>query len=153
MAKFDGCNLRTYLNGKVCDERTASAGECYYVQPRGQSKSPIVTKAEMPASRGQRIAWALSFVGESKIATDFNSFMCRYQAYVNEPERENKHTMLMSHNKRYAFVLEIVPHKPNPKPILAWVDDLITYDEIDEMISIFTTHRKLFCPEEFLKLL
>lgn len=153
-ADFDGSTLRTYLNGALTDSRTAAPGECYYIQPTGESKAPKITKAEMPKSRGLRIAWALSFIGERKNAANFDEFMIKYQQYIN---KELTYQCCMftpqSENRKYAIVLEINPENRIPKPILAWIADDITEEELDELIKTFITYRKLFCPIEFLKLL
>lgn len=151
---FDGSTLRTYLNGEETDSRAAAPGECYFIQPNGQKKSPKITKAEFPENRGGRIAWALSFIGEQKNATDFNDFMLKYQQYINK-DLTYQCCMFMSkpENRKYAIVLEILPNGRIPKPILAWISDDINEEELDELITTFVKYRNLFCPIEFLKLL
>lgn len=151
---FDGSNLRTYLNGTQTDSRAATVGECYYIQQNGKNKAPKITKAEMPESRGLRIAWALSFIGTNKNATDFNEFMIKYQNFINK-ELSYQCCMFMSNpeKKKFAIVLEILPDGRLPKPILAWIADDITQEELDELTETLTRYRKLFCPIEFLKLL
>ena len=38
-------------------------------------------------------------------------------------------------------------------PILAWISDDITSDQIDELLERFTKERALFCPTEYLKVI
>lgn len=159
--EFDGTNLRTYLNGELTDSRPASIGESFYIIPSGTKKAPKVTKADLPKTRGARIAWALSFVGENKYATSEKEFWTRYQALNAESLIYN--AVYLLNPGVYALciadrITESVKVKSTPKvkpknPVVAWISDTITSDEIDELLERFSQERKVFCPTEFVKLL
>lgn len=151
---FDGLNLRTYLNGNEADTRKANFGEVYYVQSGGKGKVPKITKAVLPENRGERIAWALSFIGEKKLATSFDDFLIKYQTYVKH-ELTYQTCMFFSNSepKQYAILLEMNPNGRLPKPALAWIDDNISSKEMNNLIETFVKYRDLFCPIDFLKLL
>ena len=159
--EFDDGNLRTYLNGELTDSRPANIGDSFYVIPSGSKKAPKVNKAELPKSRGARIAWALSFVGDNKFATSEKDFWTKYQELHSENLIYN--AVYLLNPGVYALciadrITEPVKVLGKPKvkpknPVVAWISDNITSDELDELIERFTLERKVFCPAEFVKLL
>ena len=159
--EFDGENLRTYLNGELTDSRPAKIGDSFYIIPSGAKKAPKVNQAELPPTRGARIAWALSFVGESKYAATEKDFWFRYQELVSDKLIYN--AIYLLNPGIYALciadrITEPAKIKGTPKvksnnPVIAWISDNIASSEIDELLERFTKERKLFCPEEYVKLL
>lgn len=145
---FDGNELRTYLNDSLTDFQPAKIGECFYVQPHGSKKSPDVTKAKMPETRGRKIAWALSFVGDEKQADSLEEFWSKF----NSGNLSDINGILVKYDD-YAFVLQEEPGKENLKPLLAFVSDTISRSELEKMLFDYQVARKLYCPEEFIYLL
>lgn len=160
-SEFDGVVLRTYLNNELTDSRMASIGDSFFILPCGTKKPPKVTAVELPATRGARIAWALSFVGESKYVNDEKDFWNRYQQISKESVLMN--TIYLTNPGVYALCIadkvsdaKKALSKPKIKlknPILAWISDDITADQIDEMLERFTKERALFCPEKYVKVI
>ena len=72
--RFDGVTLSTHRNGEFVSSIPAQKGDSFYVIAQGMIKQPQITKAELPESYGERIAWALSFIGENKIAKSEEDF-------------------------------------------------------------------------------
>lgn len=159
--EFNGTTLRTYLNGELTDSRSASIGDSFYIIHSGTKKAPKVNKAELPENRGARIAWALSFVGESKYATSEKDFWNRYQELASEKLIYNAIYLLNPGVYAICIADRItesakVQSKPKVKPknpVIAWISDDITSNEIDELLERFTKERNLFCPAEYVKLL
>ena len=159
--EFDGKTLRTYLGNELTDSRPANLGDSFYIIPCGTKKAPKVCMAELPQTRGARIAWALSFVGENKYVANEKDFWIRYQELYSQNLIYN--AIYLLNPGIYALCIAdrvtepIKAHgkaKVKPKnPIVAWISDNITSDELDELIERFTQERKLFCPSEYVKLL
>ena len=83
-ADYDGFTLRVYFHGELSSSHEASIGDCFFVTSNGSKKLPTVVKAELPNSRGAKIAWALSFVGENKYVENGNEFWNRCQKISDE---------------------------------------------------------------------
>ena len=160
-SEFDGKVLRTYLCNELTDSRPAAIGDSFFILPCGTKKAPKVTAVELPATRGARIAWALCFIGESKYVNDEKDFWNRYQQISKESVLMN--TIYLTNPGVYALCIadkvadsKKALSKPKIKlknPILAWISDEITTDQIDEMLERFTKERALFCPEEYVKVI
>lgn len=160
-SEFDGSVLRTYLNGELTDSRTAQIGDSFFILPCGTKKAPKVDAVELPKTRGARIAWALSFVGESKYVSEEKDFWDRYQKISQESELMN--SIYLLNPGVYALCIadrvsdsKKALSKPKIKvknPILAWISDDITNSQIDELLERFTKERALFCPAEYLKVI
>lgn len=161
ISKFDGSVLRTYLNGKLIDSRSAKVGDSFFILPCGATKAPKISAVELPQTRGAKIAWALSFVGEKKFVSEENDFWDRYMQISSEYELNN--TIFLFNSGVYALCIsdKLTVSEKNPfkykvkskNPILAWISDDITSSEIDEMLERFTKERTLFCPVEYLKVI
>lgn len=160
-SEFDGVVLRTYLGNELTDSRAAKIGDSFFVLPCGTKKAPKVNAVELPKNRGARIAWALSFVGESKYANEEKDFWKRYQQISKEFDLMN--SVFLLNPGVYALCIadrvadsKKALSKPKIKlknPILAWISDDITDSQIDELLERFTKERALFCPEEYLKVI
>ena len=160
-SEFNGSVLRTYLNGELTDSRTAQIGDSFFILPCGTKKAPKVDAVELPKTRGARIAWALSFVGESKYVSEEKDFWDRYQKISQESELMN--SIYLLNPGVYALCIadrvsdsKKALSKPKIKvknPILAWISDDITNSQIDELLERFTKERALFCPAEYLKVI
>ena len=160
-SEFDGSTLRTYLGNELTDSRSANIGDSFFILPCGTKKSPTVNAVELPKTRGARIAWALSFVGESKYVNEEKDFWNRYQQITKEFELMNPIYLLNTGVYALCIADRIADSKKalsKPKlkaknPILAWITDDITDSQIDELLEKFTKERSLFCPEEYLKVI
>ena len=160
-SEFDGSVLRTYLNGKLTDSRAAKIGDSFFILPCGQKNAPKVTAVELPKTKGAKIAWALSFVGEGKYVSEEKDFWNRYKQISEEYDLMNPVYLLEP--SVYALCIadrvsdsKKAMSKPKIKaknPILAWISDDITDSQIDEMLEKFKKERALFCPEEYLKVI
>lgn len=160
-SEFDGVVLRTYLGDELTDSRKAKIGDSFFILPCGTKKAPKINAVELPKTRGARIAWALSFVGESKYVSEEKDFWNRYQQISEEFTLMN--SVFLLNPGVYALCIadrvadsKKALSKPKIKvknPILAWISDDITDSEIDEMLERFTKERDLFCPEEYLKVI
>lgn len=160
-SEFDGSILRTYLNGELTDSRTAHVGDSFFILPCGTKKAPKVNAVELPKTKGARIAWALSFVGENKYVSKEKDFWDRYQKISQECELMN--SVYLLNPGVYALCIadrvsdsKKALSKPKIKiknPVLAWISDDITDDQIDELLERFTKERALFCPAEYLKVI
>lgn len=146
-AKFDGKELRTYQNGTLIDLQEAKAGECFYIQANGQKKKPTVTKAILPDTRGKRIAWALSFIGENKLADSYEEFLDK--VLVLE-ENEGSENVFYALSDNYAYGIAMVKSKKTLlKPALAYISDTISAEDFQDLLASYERFRNLFCPEEF----
>ena len=160
-SEFDGTVLRTYLKGTLTDSRAAKIGDSFFILPSGQKNAPKVTAVELPKTRGARIAWALSFVGEGKYVNEEKDFFNRYQQISKEVDLMNPVYLMESGVYALCIADRVADSKKamsKPKikaknPILAWISDDITSLQIDEMLKKFKKERALFCPEEYLKVI
>ena len=160
-SEFDGVVLRTYLGNELTDSRAAKIGDSFFILPCGTKKAPKVNAVELPQTRGAKIAWALSFVGESKYVSEEKNFWSRYQQISKEFDLMN--SVFLTNPGVYALCIadrvadsKKALSKPKIKvknPILAWISDDITDSQIDEMLERFKKERALFCPEEYLKII
>lgn len=160
-SEFDGTVLRTYLCNELTDSQAANIGDSFFILPCGTKKAPKVTAVELPTTRGAKIAWALSFVGESKYVNEEKYFWKRCQEISKEFDLMN--TIYLQNPGVYALCIadriadsKKALSKPKIKvknPILAWISDDITDSQIDELLERFTKERALFCPEEYLKII
>ena len=157
-SEFDGIVLRTYLGDVLTDSRTAKIGDSFFILPCGTKKAPKVEAVELPKNRGAKIAWALSFVGESKYVSEEKDFWNRYQQISKEFELMNSIYLLNPGVYALCIADRVADSKKalsKPKikvknPILAWISNDITDSQIEEMLERFTKERSLFCPKEFL---
>lgn len=145
--KFDGSKLRIYFKGKLIDLQPAMSGECFYIQPRGLKKPPIITKAELPTTRGNKIAWALSFISKNKLASSYNNFLEQYFA-LEDTEGPDNIVHALSENFTYAIAFAKTD-KSLLKPVLAYVSDTISETDLKELLSVYKSFRPIFCPEDF----
>lgn len=151
--EFTGTKLQTLFKGSLVESIDAVPGECYYVQPHGQTKYPTITKAEMPKTRGKKIVWALDFVQAKKHAESYEDFMERYEEVAKSYDTNNIFFEMIP--GVYAFLLGEKKTKGGIKrqPLFAWVSDDINNDGLDLLITAYRKHRRLHCGEEFLRAL
>ncbi len=150
-ASFDGHELRTSLCGYPSTNCQASIGECFYISHNGMNKAPSVIRAEMPKSRGQKIAWSLSFSTKASNVTSFDEF---WKAIRDYKEKTSKDVILTVKKDVYGIALvQNAPGKHLLKPLVAYVADNISQENLKQLIKDFTDYRPLFCPPEFLSLL
>ena len=149
--KFDGKMLRTYHNGTETDKRHAAIGECFIVTPRGKKK-PIVEKVTMPATRGRRIAWALSFSDDTKRADSVADFLTRSDKLLYEC---SSISIQIADNNAYAlmFARRKESQKTTLKPVLAYVSDTISQQGLEKLIDEYRRHHPINCPESFIRVL
>lgn len=157
---FDGSIFRTYFNGALVDNQPATVGDCMYIIPHGEKKAPNVEKAKLPESRGARIAWALSFIGTVKYAESLEEFFEKYQSILADPNVRNHMYELKS--GCFAFliadkVVESNKAKAAPKlkqscPLLAWIADDISNEDLSDLCTRFSKYRSIYCPLEYLNL-
>lgn len=157
--KFDGNLFAVYLNNALCGIHAAKPGDVFQVFSIGQNTPPKVDKVRQPSDRGERIAWALGFQERNARASSYQEFLDTYQK-VMEAYPSEKY-FIEELPKVYAFVLAKKlsnPRKPNKpakkKPLLAWVSDNISDEDLDMLISAITQYRNLSdSVKEFIKAL
>lgn len=152
-AEFTGDKFRLYFKGSLIESTDAVPGECYYVQPHGQTKYPTMEKAQMPSERGKRILWALDFVQSKKHAKSYDDFWERMYQVTKTYKLEQIFFESLSNN--YAFVLGEKRTKNGLKmqPIFAWVADDISKEGLESLIYAYKKYRHIHCGEDFLRLL
>lgn len=138
----------------------AKLGNAFYVLPQGKKKPPVLTRAELPTNRGAKIAWALSFIGGEKCMASETDFYKKYDQLLKEDSIRN--IAVFSKYTRYALVIAdkhvttIDPERTKVKknnPVLAWIADDITLDELNAILDYYDSHKKLPCPKEFFYLM
>ena len=149
VSKFDGENLRTYLHDRLVDTQPANSGECFYIQPKGLKKKPIITKAKLPEKRGEKISWALSFIGKNKLASSYDEFLKEFYA-LQDTEGEENFVCELDKKFNYAIAFK-KPEETNGlmKPALAFISDEISSDDMKNLLDDYKKTRKLYCPEDF----
>ena len=157
--RFDGVTLSTHRNGEFVSSIPAQKGDSFYVIAQGMIKQPQITKAELPESYGERIAWALSFIGENKIAKSEEDFYKKLIEIRKDDSFSN--ITIIAKSRRYTIcTADKHVNKDNAKnalkvkkasPTLAWISDDLTPRELDELLETFQTVRKIFCPIEYIK--
>ena len=160
-SEFDGSTLRTYLGAELTDSRPAQIGDAFYIIPCGTQKAPNVMAIELPESRGAKIAWALSFIGENKYINEEKDFWDRCHQISQETTLMN--IIYLTNPGAYALCIadrvadsKKALSKPKIKlrnPILAWISDDITREQLDELLERFGKERAIFCPKEYLSII
>lgn len=156
--KFDGNLLAVYLNNALCGIHAAKPGDAFQVFSVGQHSSPVIEKVRQPLERGERIAWALCFQERLARTSSYQEFLDTYQKVMNAYPSEKY--FIEECPEAYAFVLATKPKnpkKPNKpekkKPLLAWVSDDISDENLDKLIEAINKYRKISAPIEFVKAL
>ncbi len=176
---FDGNNMKTYFGLEVpsffkkienptpenvessmsiflCDSREAKIGDAFSFTPMCRTP-PEIFPIELPTSRGERIAWALSFIEEETHAHSYKDFFKRYSdvriAY------DSTEYFLEAKPEIYAFMLA----KKNPgknkkrssriKPLFIWISDTISDVNLMQLITTYETYRSINLPVEYLYVL
>lgn len=154
--QFDGNLLAVYLNNALCGIHAAKLGDAFQVFPSGQHTPPTVEKVRQPSDRGERIAWALCFHERSARTSSYQEFLDTYQKIMEAYPSEKY--FIEEIPEVFAFVLAKkpkCPNKPNKpekkKPLLAWVSDDISGENLDKLIAAITQYRNISAPIEFVK--
>lgn len=158
---YDGRFIQTKLNGEIVLSQPAKLGNAFYLVPQGQKKPPLLTRAELPTTRGAKIAWALSFIGDEKMMNSQADFYTTYDILVKEDIIRN--IALTTKYGSYAIAIadkHIInvkqPEKSKVKknnPVLAWIADDISYEDLNHLLDEYAKRRSLPCPKEFFFLL
>ena len=121
-----------------------------------------LSKTSLPTKRGEKIAWALSFVGEEKCKTSESDFYNKYEELVKSNLITN--IAVYSQFGRYALVVADMHFPmqtaPNGKeavvrgvPVLAWISDDITHEELTKLLNQYSVRNILPCSKEFFYLI
>ena len=158
---FDGRFLQTIRNDELILSHPAHFGEAFCIDIDKEDNVQL-TKTSLPTKRGEKIAWALSFVGNEKCKASEAEFYAQYEELVNSNAITN--IAVFSKFNRYAIVIADM-HFPmqtaaNGKaavvhgvPVLAWICDDITAEELAEILSKYSIRNRLPCSKEFFYLL
>lgn len=149
---FNGRKLITYFHGQEIDSRDAKLGEVFYVTAQGQKKPPVISFPKMPESRGEKIAWVLSFIGDEKYMKTEAEFYSTYQELIQSNSITN--TAVFTKYGRFAVALadKHLPEKNKVKannPVLAWISDDITREELNSLLDRYEVRKKLPCSRDF----
>lgn len=154
--KFDGRFLQTKLCGEMVLSQPAKLGQAFYIVPQGQKKPPLLSRAELPTTRGAKIAWALSYIGDDKCMPTQAAFYEKYDQLVKDDIIRNIATII--NYGRYALVIADKhinsdnPAKSKVKknnPVLAWISDDVTCEELNVILEKYAERKSLPCPKEF----
>ena len=131
--EFHNPNLRIIHNGILTSTRTAHIGEGYYVQPRGK-KPPVLNRTFL--TRGQKASALLSI----EAANSYKEYIRKADILTKKYGKSNLCSVCFE--QRYGFVLltnATVRNKKSQKlkPLLAWVSDDITPDELHELAIVY----------------
>ena len=157
---FTGRFLQTKIRDEVVLSQPAQLGNAFYIQPQGLDKVPVVTRAELPASRGAKIAWALSFIGDDKCMTTEASFYENYDKLVKQDIITNiaaftkfgQYAIVLADKTQFNVSLGKNKVKKN-NPVLAWISDDITLESLHELLERYESRKKIPCNKEFFYLL
>ena len=158
---FDGRFLQTFRNDELILSHPAHLGEAFCIQFDDENDIHL-SKTSLPTKRGEKIAWALSFVGDEKCMKSESEFFSKYEELVNTNAITN--IAIFSKFNRYAiaiadmhFPLPIAPNGSSTVvhgvPVLAWISDDITSVELAELLSKYSVRNRLPCSKEFFYLL
>lgn len=157
---FTGRFLQTKIRDEVVLSQPAQLGNAFYIQPQGLDKIPVVTRAELPANRGAKIAWALSFIGEDKCKNTEASFYETYDQLVKQDIITNiaaftkfgQYAIVLADKTMFNATLGKNKIKRN-NPVLAWISDDITLESLHELLERYESRKKIPCSKEFFYLL
>lgn len=149
---FNGQELKTTFHGREVDSKEAKLGDAFYVHAQGQKKPPIISFPEMPEARGAKIAWVLSYIGNEKYMSSEIAFYDTYHNLIQTDSITN--VAVFTKYGRFAVVLadRHFPEKGKVKknnPVLAWIADDITREELNYLLDRYDSRKKLPCPRDF----
>ena len=149
---FNGQELKTTFHGREVDSKEAKLGDAFYVHAQGQKKPPIISFPEMPESRGAKIAWVLSYIANEKYMSSEIAFYDTYHNLIQTDSITN--VAVFTKYGRFAVVLadRHFPEKGKVKknnPVLAWIADDITREELNYLLDRYDSRKKLPCPRDF----
>lgn len=149
---FNGRELKTLFHGQEVDSKEAKFGDTFYIHAQGQKKPPIISFPEMPESRGAKIAWVLSFIGNEKYMSSEKDFYNTYQKLVKTDSITN--IAFFTKYGRFSIVIadRHLPEKGKVKknnPVLAWIADDITREELNSLLDKYESRKRLPCPRDF----
>lgn len=153
---FDGQKLKTNFHGQEVHSREAKLGDVFYIQFQGQKKPPIITFPELPEKRGEKIAWTLAFIGSEKYVATEADFYNTYNQLVKTDTITN--IAVFTKYGRFSIVIadkhihSDVPEKAKVKknnPVLAWIADDITREELTSLLDKYESRKKLPCSRDF----
>ena len=149
---FNGQELKTIFHGREVDSKEAKLGDAFYVHAQGQKKPPIISFPEMPEARGAKIAWVLSYIGNEKYMSSEIAFYDTYHNLIQTDSITN--VAVFTKYGRFADVLadRHLPEKGKVKknnPVLAWIADDITREELNYLLDRYDSRKKLPCPRDF----
>lgn len=158
---FDGRFLQTFRNDELILSHPAHFGEAFCIQFDDESNIQL-SKISLPSKRGEKIAWALSFVGDEKCKASQSEFYEKYEELVNSNTITN--IAVFSKFNRYSIAiadmhipLEIAPNGRETVvhgvPVLAWISDDITPEDLSELLDKYSVRNRLPCSKEFFYLL
>lgn len=159
--KFDGRFLQTFRNDEIILSHPAHFGEAFCIEFDKENNIQL-SKTSLPTKRGEKIAWALSFVGKEKCKASEADFFKTYEELVNSDLITN--IAVFSKFGRYAlavadmhFPMQMAPNGRHAvvhgAPVLAWISDDITSEELTELLSKYSVRNRLPCSKEFFYLL
>ena len=139
--------LTINYNGKK-SSCPAEIGESYII--KRTDKGLIVDQVHVPKSYAGKVGFCLSFA-EEKICKSLDEFYVRADSVKGI--YPSKKFVIQTDSKAYAFLVAKKKDRRVYAPLLLWVSDTISQEELDELIHKFRKFRKIYHPEEFTQLL
>ena len=158
--RFDGQHLYVLENESQIDTFDAQIGNTFHAYPKSKKKKNItVQKVDMPAERGQKIAFALGFQVETTRCNSFEEFVERTPDAMKDIETTafssehwaGAYSFLLA--KRSVSAPNATPKSQRNKPLLIWISDDITAEQLDELINQMIQYRTVAVPSEYLHIL
>ena len=146
-AHFDDERLTINYNGKK-SSCPAEIGESYII--KRTDKGLIVDQVHIPESYAGKVGFCLSFA-EDKICKSLDEFYIRADSIKGV--YPSKKFIIQTDSKAYAFLVAKKKDRRVYAPLLLWVSDTISQEELDELIHMFRKYRKIYYSEEFTKIL
>ena len=149
---FDGRELKTFFNGQEINSHKTTLGTAFYVHPQGQKKLPIINFPKMPESRGEKIAWFLSFIGDEKYVSTEEEFYNMYEKLLHDETITNMSVFIKYGRFSIIIADRHLPEKNKTKknnPVLAWITDDITRQELNDLFDKYESVKNLPCARKF----
>ncbi len=140
--------LHVFYDGKD-HKYPANVGDSFTVK-RTDKGIVYVEKVAIPDTYAGKVGYCLSFA-EDKICMSFDEFLIR--ADNVKQIYPSKKFVTKTDSRRYAFLVAKKKDRKVFTPLLLWVSDKITSEELEDMIHEFRKYRKIYHPAEFTNIL
>ena len=142
---FDGKTITIYNGLKVIYKSEAELGECYkIINEDGQL---VVTKQEVPDTVSGKVARILSF-DQGKICDSNEDFLKRTESLRSVYPGRNFIIDMVPGS--YGFMVAKKKDRNFYAPLLLWVDEDISKDELKKLLKRYKKYRKIYFPKKLI---